>query len=87
MRYKVIITTSGVGTRLGKITNYTNKSLVRVGAKPSISYIIESYPKNTEFVITLGYFGNHVKDFLELAYPEINFEFVNVEKFKGKEKK
>jgi len=83
MRYKVLITTSGIGTRLGKITNYTNKSLVRVGEKPSISHIIESYPINTEFVITLGYFGNHVRDFLELAYPEIKFEFVNVENFEG----
>jgi NDP-sugar pyrophosphorylase family protein len=81
MKYKVLITTSGVGTRLGEITSYTNKSLVRVGEKPSISHIIESYPRNTEFVITLGYFGNHVRDFLELAYPETNFEFVNVENF------
>ena len=83
MKYKVLITTSGVGTRLGKITNYTNKSLVRVGSKPSISHIIENYPKNTEFVITLGYYGNHVRDFLEIAYPEINFEFVNVDNYNG----
>ena len=83
MKYKVLITTSGVGSRLGKITNYTNKSLVRVGEKPSICHIVDSYPKNTEFVITLGYFGNHVRDFLELVYPEINFDFVNVENYKG----
>ena len=28
---KVLITTSGIGSRLGDITNYTNKSLVKVG--------------------------------------------------------
>ena len=40
----VLITTSGIGNRLGNLTKFTNKSLVRVGEKPSISYIIESYP-------------------------------------------
>ncbi len=83
MKYKVLITTSGIGSRLGKITNYTNKCLVRVGAKPVISHIIESYPRDTSFVITLGYFGNQVLDFLKIAYPDRKFEFVKVDKFKG----
>ena len=69
--YKVLITTSGVGSRLGELTSYTNKCLIRVGKKPAISYIIESYPNDTKFVITLGYYGKHVKDFLELAYENL----------------
>ena len=81
--YKVLITTSGLGTRLGSLTDYTNKSLVRVGNKPAISYIIESYPIDTKFVITLGHFGNHVKQFLSLAYPNGNFEYVEIDKYKG----
>lgn len=84
MKYKVLITTSGTGSRLGEITQYTNKTLVKVGKKPAISYIIESYPKNTDFVITLGYFSNQVKDFLELAHPDRKFIFVKVNKFEGK---
>lgn len=82
--YKVLITTSGLGSRLGQLTDFTNKSLVRIGNKPAISYIIESYPKETKFVITLGHYGFHVKQFLTLAYPEYDFTFVNVDKFKGK---
>ncbi len=81
--YKVLITTSGIGSRLGELTNYTNKCLVRVGKKPAISYIIECYPKKTEFVITCGYFGNQVKDFLNLAYPDYNFKFVEIDNFSG----
>lgn len=81
--YKVIITTSGLGSRLGELTNYTNKSLIRVADKPAISYIVESYPAETEFVITLGHFGSHVKQFLKLAYPNLNFTFVEVDKYKG----
>ena len=81
--YKVLITTSGTGSRLGEITQYTNKSLVKVGKKPAISYIIERYPRNTEFVITVGYFGNQVKDFLKLVYPDRKFKFVEVDKYEG----
>jgi NDP-sugar pyrophosphorylase family protein len=80
---KVLITTSGIGSRLGEITKYTNKALVRIGDKPSISHIIEMYPIGTRFVVTLGYFGNQVRDFLEIAYPEISFEFVYVDKYEG----
>ena len=81
--YKVLITTSGVGSRLGDLTKYTNKCLVRVGKKPAISYIIESYPKEVEIVVTVGYFGDQVKDFLTLAYPDRHFTFINVDKFEG----
>lgn len=81
--YKVLITTSGLGSRLGELTDYTNKCLIRVADKPAISYIIESYPKDIEFVITLGHFGHHVRQFLELAYPEYKFTFVEIDKYKG----
>ena len=83
VEYKVLITTSGVGSRLGDLTKYTNKSLVRVGKKPAISYIIESYPEEVEIVITLGYFGCQVKEFLTLAYPNRIFKFVEVKKYEG----
>jgi NDP-sugar pyrophosphorylase family protein len=81
--YKVLITTSGLGSRLGSLTDYTNKSLIRVADKPAISYIIESYPNDSEFIITLGHFGSHVKQFLLLAYPNHNFTFIEVDKYKG----
>jgi len=81
--YKVLITTSGLGSRLGELTDYTNKCLIRISDKPSISYIIESYPKNVNFVITLGHYGSHVKQFLTLAYPDRNFTYVEIDKFKG----
>ena len=81
--YKVLITTSGLGSRLGNLTDYTNKCLIRVADKPAISYIVESYPENTKFVITLGHYGSHVKQFLQLAYPNHNFTFVEVDKYKG----
>jgi len=80
---KILITTSGIGSRLGELTDYTNKSLVRIGNKPAISLIIENYPSDCEFVITLGHFGEYVKEFLITTYPHLNFKFVYVDKYKG----
>ena len=42
---KVIITTSGIGSRLGDLTKYTNKSLMKVGDKFAIDYIFDLYKK------------------------------------------
>jgi len=81
--YKVLITTSGVGSRLGNMTKYTNKSLIKVGDKMAICHIIEKYNKYVEFVITLGYYGDFVKQFLELAYPEHYFNFIWINKYQG----
>ncbi|MCE9642723.1 MAG: hypothetical protein K8Q97_00200 [Candidatus Andersenbacteria bacterium] len=80
----VLITTSGIGSKLGELTTYTNKALVKIGRKPALSYIIESYPKNTHFVITLGHFGEHVKEFISLVYPNISVTFVPVKTYSGK---
>ena len=80
---KVILTTSGTGSRLSNYTKYINKSLVKLGDKFAICYIIESYPTNTEFIVTLGYKGKLVKDFLEIAYPNHHFTFVNIDKYEG----
>lgn len=83
VEYKVLITTSGLGSRLGNLTDYTNKSLVRVGDIPAISHIVEKYDKDTPFVITLGHFGSYVKQFLLITYPDRDFTFVEVDKYKG----
>lgn len=80
----VLITTSGIGTKLGDLTTYTNKALVKVGKKPALSYIIEAYPKNTHFVITLGHFGEHVREFISLAYPALSVTFVPVKHYAGR---
>jgi len=82
-KYTVLITTSGIGSRLGNQTLYTNKSLIVLGKKPALAHIIEKYPEDTTFVITLGYFGEHVRDFIKLSYPEKKFKFVDVKPFSG----
>jgi NDP-sugar pyrophosphorylase family protein len=83
MKYKVLLTTSGTGSRLEELTKNTNKALVEINGKPTIEYIFNSYPEDIIFVVTLGYLGDQVKDFLEKNYPNRKFEFVWVDKYVG----
>jgi dTDP-glucose pyrophosphorylase len=75
-KYKVLIPTAGVGSRLGNHCDHVNKTLVPVANRPIISYIIEKFPKDIEIIIDLGHKGELVKEFLTLAYPDRNFTFV-----------
>ena len=82
-KYKVCILTSGKGTRMGSYSETINKALLPVNGKAIISRIIDHFHKDTRFVISLGYLGNQVKDFLKLSYPEKFFEYVWVSNFEG----
>lgn len=81
---QVLIPSAGLGSRLGTLTKNINKALIPVGKKPAISYIIDFYPDNFSFIIALGYKGSFIKDYLNIAYPDRKFTFVNVDKFEGK---
>lgn len=80
---RVVILCAGKGSRLGKRTLHLNKALLKVGNKAVISHTIDSFPKETEFVIALGYRGDIVRQYLEISYPERNFIFVEVDKIEG----
>ena len=83
-KYKVLISTSGLGSRLDYETQYLNKALLRVGTKAVVSYILEKIPEDIPIVVTIGYKGDLVREYLTIAHPERHFEFVEVEPYKGK---
>jgi NDP-sugar pyrophosphorylase family protein len=85
MSYTVFIPTAGIGSRLKGLSKRVNKALVDINGKPSISYVVEKFSKKDKFIIALGYKGDDVKDFLEITYPEMNFEFVWINPYKGDE--
>ena len=82
---QIIITTSGIGSRLGNLTKNTNKCLIKVGDKYVIDYIINNYiNKDVEFIFTIGYKGDYVKQYIEIVYKDkIKYKFINVDKFEG----
>ncbi len=81
--YKVLLTTSGTGSRLKELTKNTNKALVLLNGKPTVTYIVDAYPEATEFVVTVGYLGDQVKEALPRLYPTRRFTFVEVDKYEG----
>lgn len=80
-KFKVLITASGLGSRLGKLSKYLPKALVRVGNKAAITHIMDYYPKETQFVVTLGYQGHKIKEFL--SYFDYDVTFVDVDQYEG----
>ena len=84
MKYRVLIPTAGIGSRLAEETKYINKSLVTVNNQPIISHIINKFPISTEFVIALGYKGDLVKQYLKIAHPKNKFIFVKIGNYIGR---
>ncbi len=81
--YKVLVTTSGIGSRLGDLTREKNKALVEINGKSILSYIFDSYPKGVSFVITLGFLGDQVREYLKKNHSDIKVEYAWVDKFVG----
>lgn len=83
MKYKVLIASAGLGNRLKGMTKNVNKALISIAHKPAISYIIDKFDEDIEFVVPVGYKAQTVKDYLTLAYPERKITFVDVDLFEG----
>lgn len=70
---------------MGEYTKYTNKALIKIGDKFTIDYIIDNFKiiNNIEFIITLGYYGDFVKQYLLVAYPELKFTFITIDNYEN----
>ena len=79
----VIIPSAGIGSRLDLHTKYFNKSMIQLGDTPVIGKIIDSYPNNTKFIISTGYKGDHIEEYLKLAYPNKNIKIKKIKLFSG----
>jgi len=83
MSSKICILAAGRGTRLGKTAKLLSKALHPVKGRAAITWIIEKFPSDAQFVIAIGYLGDQVVDYLSLAHPEGNFQYVRIEDFDG----
>lgn len=79
----VCIVTAGKGSRMGAIGQGLNKALLPIDGRAAISHIINQFPPQTHFVIGLGYLGHQVRQYLTMAHPDLNFTYIEVDKFEG----
>ncbi len=82
MHYKVCIKVAGRGTRTSSASG-TNKALLPVGHRAVLSHIVHKFPDEIEIVLALGHNGQHIRDFLSLAFPRRSFTFVEVDNYFG----
>lgn len=75
---KIIILNSGLGSRLGDLTNNAPKSLVKLNENQTIFSkavtILSKYSK--DFIITTGYLNDMLMEYVENNFFDLNFTFV-----------
>ena len=81
--YKVCILSAGVGSRMGPLSENVSKAILPINFKAVISHIIEKFDQDTEFVIAVGHKKETVKNYLDLAHPENNITYVEIDKYIG----
>ena len=79
----ICILAAGIGSRMGEYTEIINKSLLPINFTSSLTKIINSFPKNSKFVIASGFKKENVKNFVKILNNK-NIKIVNVKKFTGK---
>lgn len=75
----VLILSAGLGSRVRKLAQNKNKTLIPINNKAIISYIIEKFPKEYEIVMAVGYKKESLREYCQIAYPDRKFTFVEVE--------
>ncbi len=70
-RVKVVILCGGRGTRLVEETEYRPTPMIRIGGRPILTHIMDIYSAYgfKQFVLTLGYKGEMIKDYF------LNFDY------------
>lgn len=73
---KTIILAGGFGTRLGEYTSLIPKPMVRIGNKPILWHIMQTYAYfgHKEFYLALGYKSEIIKDYF-LNYRTLTSDF------------
>jgi glucose-1-phosphate cytidylyltransferase len=73
---KVILLAGGFGTRMTEYTNVIPKPMVRVGGKPILWHIMQTYASfgHKDFYVALGYKAEVIKEYF-LNYHALNADF------------
>lgn len=79
----VCILTAGKGTRMGAMGKILNKALHTIDGKAIITHIISRFPQNAEFVVGVGFLGDQVRNYLQIAHGERKISFVEIDNFDG----
>ena len=76
---KALILNSGIGSRLGSLTDNLPKALLKVGNKTILGRQLDSLLGCgiTDIIITTGMFDGKIQKYVKENYPELNVSYVN----------
>lgn len=79
----VCILTAGKGTRMGALGHTLNKALHPIDGMAIITHIINKFPVDAEFVIGVGFLGQQVRQYLQIAHGNRKISFAEIGNFDG----
>ena len=76
---KTVILCGGRGTRLGEHGRSVPKALIKIGGKPIIWHLIQTYAHYgvDEFVLCLGFLGDEIRGYFEREPIDPKIEFID----------
>jgi NDP-sugar pyrophosphorylase family protein len=77
----LIISCAGIGSRMQVISSEIHKSLIPYKNAPILYHLVSQVPDELKIGILLGYKAGQIKDFLELAFPKKEMEFIYVDDY------
>jgi NDP-sugar pyrophosphorylase family protein/mannose-6-phosphate isomerase-like protein (cupin superfamily) len=79
----VCILAAGTGSRLGKLTETSHKTLLPLNSKSIISNIINKFDSDHEIIIAVGHLKEQVIEFVNLYHKDKNINFIDVDPHEG----
>lgn len=73
-----VITAAGRGSRIGRVGDHLHKCLVPLNGKAVLSHIFDLAPSGARLIVCVGHMADQIRDYVELAHPQLTVEFVDV---------
>ena len=80
---KAIILAAGYGKRMRPLSDHTHKTLLKVGSRTVIQWIVDALLENgvRELVVVTGYRAEELRDYLNASYPELDVHYIHNERY------
>lgn len=73
-----VVFAAGPGTRVGRVGGDLHKSLLPLGQKAVLSHLFDRAPRGSHLVVCVGNRAQQIRDYVELAHPDLGVTFVDV---------
>jgi len=79
----VCIIAAGTGSRMGNLTKNCPKPLLPYKNKAILSHVIDSFSKNVEVVLAVGYLKDQIKEYVSFVHSDRKVTFIDIDKYEG----